>query len=415
MIGGGPAGLMAAGQAALAGAPVLLLERMDHLGAKLRLTGNGRCNLTNLADPDRFFERFQGGERFFLRNSLARFSAPDLVAFFEEMGVSTVVEEGGRVFPSSHSARQVAEALARFAGEQPGVEIRLCSRVVRLRRDCAQVRGVALEDGQRIAAGAVIIATGGASYPHTGSSGDGYRLAEQAGHHLIPIRPALVPLVIAGPEPVAMKGLPLCGVEVRLLLDGQEMARASGEMIFTHYGVSGPLILTLSGPAVDAFKQGRLELAINLRPELTPEQLDAWLRAELDRHGRRTLPNILKELLPPRLAAIVAARAGIDPAQPAHQVTTAERARLRDLLHDFRLVVAGHRPLSEAMITAGGVDTREIDPATMASRLTTGLYLAGEVLDVQADTGGYNLQAAFSTGYVAGRAAAAFVTNGSTG
>jgi hypothetical protein len=286
---------------------------------------------------------------------------------------------------------------------------------VRLQRDGEQVRGVALEDGQRVAAGAVIVATGGASYPHTGSTGDGYRLAEQVGHRLIPIRPALVPLLVDGPEPMAMKGLSLRGVEARLLLDGQELARASGEMLFTHYGVSGPLVLTLSGTAVDALGRGRLELAINLRPELMPQQVDAWLRAELDRHGRRTLHNILKELLPPRLAAAVAARVGIDPAKPGHQVTAAERARLREQVRDFRLAVAGHRPLSEAMVTAGGVDTREVHPATMASRLITGLYFAGEVLDVQADTGGYNLQAAFSTGYVAGQAAAAFVTNRSTG
>jgi len=411
VIGGGPAGLMAAGQAAAAGAPVLLLERMGRLGTKLRLTGDGRCNLTNLAGLDDLLAHFGRGG-LFLRNAFARFSAPDLLAFFEGLGVPMAVEAGGRVFPASSDARDVAEALARFAREQ-GVEVRLHSRATRLVFDGGLVRGVALDDGWQIAAEAVIAATGGASYPHTGSSGDGYGLAEQAGHKVAPIRPALVPLVIAGPEPKAMMGLALRGVEVRLLLDGQEMACGSGEMLFTHYGVSGPLILTLSGPAVEWFGRGRLEVSINLRPALTAEELDAELRAELERHGRRTFRNLLKALLPARMADVIVARTGVTPGKPAHQVTAAERARLRALLQDFRLAVAGHRPLAEAMVTAGGVDTHEVDPTTMASRLIKGLYFAGELLDVQADTGGFNLQAAFSTGYVAGRAAAAFVMGGS--
>ena len=228
----------------------------------------------------------------------------------------------------------------------------------------------------------------------------------------MPIRPALVPLVIAGPEPRAMMGLSLRGVEARLLLDGQELALGLGEMLFTHYGVSGPLILTLSGPAVEWIGRGRLELSINLRPALTAEELDAELRAEMERHGRRTFRNLLKALLPAKMVEVVAARSGVLPGKPAHQVTAAERAQLRALLQDFRLAVAGHRPLREAMVTAGGVDTREVDPVTMASRLVKGLYFAGEVLDVQADTGGFNLQAAFSTGYVAGRAVAGYVGGG---
>ena len=418
IVGGGPAGLMAAGQAAAAGAPVVLMERMGRLGTKLRLTGNGRCNLTNLAGLDDFLAHF-GVSGPFLRNAFARFFAPDLLTFFEDLGMPTVVEEGGRVFPASNNARDVAEALARFVRGQR-VEIRLHSRVARLALDGDRVQGVALDDGQQVAAGAAIVATGGASYPQTGSSGDGYRLAEQAGHKVVPIRPALVPLAIAGPEPRAMMGVSLRAVGARLLLDGQELARGSGEMLFTHYGVSGPLILTLSGPAatsgtgpaVEWAGRGRLELSINLRPALTAEELDAELRAELERHGRRTFRNLLDALLPAKMVDVVAARAGVPPGKPGSQVTTAERARLRALLQDFRLPVAGHRPLAEAMVTAGGVDTRQVDPTTMASRLVKGLYFAGELLDVQADTGGFNLQAAFSTGYVAGRAAAAFVMEG---
>jgi predicted Rossmann fold flavoprotein len=423
VVGGGAAGMMAAGQAASAGAPVLLLERTARLGTKLRITGKGRCNLTNTADLDDFLAHFafpdEGGtSHLFLRNAFARFFAPDLVAFFEDLGVPTVEERGGRVFPASNDAHQVAEALARFAREQ-GAEIRLRSRVGRLlcdggaRRGAAvRIQGVTLQDGQQVAASAVVVATGGASYPKTGSSGDGYRLAEQVGHSIVPVRPALVPLVIAGSEPRAMMGLSLRNVEVRLLLDGQEFARDFGEMLFTHFGVSGPIILTLSGPAVARLGKGRLEMSINLKPALSPEKLDARLRRDLDRFGKRAYRNLLKGLLPLKMIDVVVARTGIPPDKPGHQITAEERGRLRELLHDFRLAIVGHRPLEEAIVTAGGVDTREIDPQTMASRSVEGLYFAGEVLDVQADTGGYNLQAAFSTGYVAGRAAASFVAGG---
>ena len=408
VVGGGAAGLMAAGQAAAV--PTFLLERMARLGTKLRITGKGRCNLTNTAELDDFLTHFafpdRGGEsQYFLRNAFARFFAPDLIGFFENLGVPVVVERGGRVFPASNDANQVAEALARFAREQ-GVQIRLRSRVERLLCEGGSVQGVVLDSGERVAAAAVIVATGGVSYPKTGSSGDGYRLAEQVGHHIVPVRPALVPLVVAGSDPKAMMGLSLRNVDVRLLLDGQEFARDFGEMLFTHYGVSGPIILTLSGPAVARLGQGRLEMSINLKPALSPEKLDARLRRDLDRFGKRTYRNLLKGLLPQKMIDVVAARTGVPPDKPGHQISAEERGRLRELLHDFRLSIVGHRPLDEAIVTAGGVDTAEVDPRTMASRIVRGLYFAGEVLDIQADTGGYNLQAAFSTGYVAGRAAA---------
>lgn len=414
VVGGGAAGLMAAGQAAAVGASTLLLERTTRLGTKLRITGKGRCNLTNTAELDDFLTHFafpdaESQSRFFLRNAFARFFAPDLVAFFEALGVPTVVERGGRVFPASNDAHQVAEALVRFAADQ-GVRIRLRSRVARVVCDGDRVRGVVLENGEHVTAEAVIIAAGGASYPKTGSSGDGYRLAEQVGHSIVPIRAALVPLVIAGSEPRTMMGLSLRNVEVRLLLDGREFARDFGEMLFTHYGVSGPIILTLSGPAVARLGQGRVEMSINLKPALSAEKLDTRLRRDLDRFGRRAYRNLLKGLLPQKLIGVMVARTGIPPDKPGHQITMEERGRLRELLHDFRLTIIGHRPLEEAIVTAGGVDTQEVEPRTMASRLVRGLYFAGEVLDVQADTGGYNLQAAFSTGYMAGRSAARHVT-----
>ena len=426
VVGGGPAGLMAAGQAAASGAPTLLLERTARLGTKLRITGKGRCNLTNTAELDEFLAHFsfldeadirrpEGESRYFLRNAFARFFAPDLMAFFEDLNVPTVVERGGRVFPASSDAHQVAEALVHFTQEK-GVQIRLRSRVARLLSVGGIVKGVALEGGEQVAAEAVVVATGGASYPKTGSSGDGYRLAQQVGHTVVPIRPALVPLVIAGTEPRQMMGLSLRNVEVRLLWQGQEFARDFGEMLFTHYGVSGPIILTLSGPAVARLGQAGtggqhpLEMSINLKPALSPEQLDARLRRDLDRFGKRTYRGLLKGLLPQKMIDVVAVRSGIPPDKPGHQITAEERVGLRDLLQDFRMTIVGHRPLDEAIVTAGGVAKGEIDPRTMASRLVKGLYFAGEILDVQADTGGYNLQAAFSTGYVAGQSAARFVT-----
>jgi predicted Rossmann fold flavoprotein len=410
VIGGGAAGLMAAGQAAASGAAVLLLERTERLGTKLRITGKGRCNLTNTAPLEAFLAHFafldeKGKSRFFLRNAFARFFAPELVAFFEEMGVPTVEERGGRVFPASSDAHQVAGALVAFVGRE-GVAVRKQCRAVQLVAQEGGLQGVVLESGDRIPARAIIVATGGASYPKTGSTGDGYELAAQVGHSIVEIRPALVPLVIAGTEPRAMMGLSLRNVEVRLLHEGQQIAREFGEMLFTHFGVSGPIILTLSGPAVAHMGGGQLEMAINLKPALGPEKLDLRLRRDLDQFGKRSYRNLLKGLLPRKMIDVMVARSRIPPDKPCHQMTSAERLRLRDLLLDFRLTIVGHRPLEEAIVTAGGVDTAEVEPRTMASRLVKGLYFAGEVLNVQADTGGYNLQAAFSTGYVAGRAAA---------
>jgi len=419
VIGGGAAGLMAAGQAAQSGSAFLLLERTARLGTKLRITGKGRCNLTNMAELDIFLGHFasaggrstKGGDsHLFLRNAFARFFAPDLISFCEDQGLPTVVERGGRVFPASNDAHQVAETLVQFA-RKAGAQVRLRSRVAHLIYTDDLVQGVALEDGEQVAAQAVIVATGGASYPKTGSSGDGYRLAEQVGHSVVQIRPALVPLVIDGVEPKAMMGLSLRNVEVSLLLDGEEVAREFGEMLFTHYGISGPIILTLSRPAVARLGQGRLEMSIDLKPALSPDKLDIRLRRDLDRFGKRTYRNLIKGLVPLKMIDVLVARTGISPRKPCHQITSGERLRLRDLLKDFRLTIVGHRPLEEAIVTAGGIDTGEVDPRTMSSRLLNGLYFAGEVLNVQADTGGYNLQAAFSTGYVAGQAAAQLVSS----
>jgi predicted Rossmann fold flavoprotein len=404
VVGGGASGMMAAGRAAECGARVLLLERTKRLGNKLRITGKGRCNLTNVADQLDFITHF-GPNGVFLRNAFARFFNQDLIDFFAAQGVPTVVERGQRVFPASNDAHQVADALADYL-RRSGARARFKARVEELEAEGGRVAGVRTGEGELLTAQAVIVATGGASYPATGSTGDGYRLAKALGHTIVPIRPALVPLVVKEGHAEALQGLSLKNVEVTLLLDGQPVTRQFGEMLFTHFGVSGPIILTLSAQAVDRLGQGELELSINLKPALSDEQLDRRLQRDFDRFGKRAFRNILKELLPRKMIALFVRLTGIPPGKPGHQITAAERKRLFDLLRDFRLTIVGHRPIAEAIVTAGGVSTREIDPRTMESRLVRGLYFCGEVLGINADTGGYNLQAAFSTGYVAGQSAA---------
>lgn len=419
VVGAGAAGLMAAGQAAGSGAHTLLLEKMDRPARKLRITGQGRCNLTNVAPLSDFLDHFGPNGRF-LHQAFSRFFVSDLLEFFEELGVPTVTERGGRVFPASEEANDVADALVRWAGRQ-GVTLRPRSPVERLLVEEGRVVGVQLSRASLRAgavgdrpersgfyrADAVVVATGGASYPATGSTGDGYRLAASAGHTIVPVRPALVPLETAGRVASRLQGLSLRNVSVRLWVDGKKVDERFGEMLFTHFGVSGPLILSLSRLAVDALRAGRyVTLSIDLKPALDERKLDARLLRDLEAHGKQQFHTLLKGLLPQKLIPVCADLTGISADKVAHQVTARERERLRTWLKDLRLEVTGYRPFAEAIITAGGVDTRQVDPYTMASRLVEGLYFAGEVLDVDADTGGYNLQAAFSTGWLAGRSAA---------
>ena len=405
VVGAGAAGLMAAGQAAEMGTETLLLEKMNHPGRKLRIAGKGRCNLTNVAPVSEFIAHFGPNGRF-LRQAFHQFFNTDLAAFFEELGVRTVTERGGRVFPASGQAEDVVDALVRWIGKQ-GVTLRTRSSAKRLLVEGGWVTGVQASRGRIHRASAVIVATGGASYPATGSTGDGYRLAESVGHTIVPIRPALVPLETAGDVAPRLQGLSLRNVTVRVWVNREKQAEAFGEMLFTHFGVSGPIILSLSRQVVDALRLGqRVILSIDLKPALDHPKLDARLLRDLDAHGKRHFRTLLKGLLPSKLIPVCIDLVNIPPHKAAHQITSEERQRLRTWLKDFRLEVMGHRPFTEAIITAGGVDVREVDPRTLASRLVEGLYFAGEVLDVDADTGGYNLQAAFSTGWVAGRSAA---------
>jgi len=420
---------MAAGQAAELVAETLLLEKMDRPGRKLRITGQGRCNLTNVAPLPDFITRFGPNGRF-LYPAFSRFFNAELVAFFEELGVRTVAERGGRVFPVSGRAQEVVDALVRWVGKR-GVTLWTQSPVERLLVEGGRVVGVQVAHasshkkksviGQSSAgrpcrvdvrADAVIVATGGASYPATGSTGDGYRLAKSVGHTIVPIRPALVPLETAGDVAPRLQGLSLRNVAVRVWVSEKTekprkmQVEPFGEMLFTHFGLSGPLILFLSRHVVDALRLGhRVTLSIDLKPALDEHTLDARLLRDLDAHGKQQFRTLLKGLLPRKLIPICTDLTGIPPGKVGHQITAEERRRLRTWLKDFRLEVTGYRPLTEAIITAGGVDTQEVDPRTMASRLVEGLYFAGEVLDMDAITGGYNLQAAFSTGWVAGRSA----------
>jgi predicted Rossmann fold flavoprotein len=414
VVGAGAAGLMAAGQAAQAGARTLLLERMDRPGRKLRISGKGRGNLTN-TDPIPAFIAHFGANGRFLRNAFARFFSDDLVAFLGGLGVRTASERGGRVFPRSDSAQDVVDALVDWV-QRAGVTLRTGVRVARLLRSsdvCIaddDVVGVDVHgehEGAPFYSDAVILATGGASYPATGSSGDGYDLARAVGHTIVPIRPALVPIETAGDVAPRLEGLSLRNVRLTVRAGNEVLDEAFGEMLFTATGVSGPIVLSLSRQVVDALRAGRqVVLSIDLKPALDEEKLDARLLRDLDRYGKRHVQTLLKGLLPSKLIPICIEQTGIPAHREANQVTAEQRDRLRAWLKDFTLEVTGYQGFERAIVTAGGVDTREIDPRTMASRLVRGLYFAGEVIDVDADTGGYNLQAAFSTGYVAGRAAA---------
>lgn len=404
VIGAGASGLMAAGQAAASGARVLLLEKMDRPARKLRISGKGRCNLTNTVELPQFIARYAAGGDF-LRQAFARFFAPDLVAFMDEIGVRTVVDRGGRVFPAADDANVVVAALLRWC-EKNGVTLRLGQKVSGLHIESGAIKGVGVGDHDEVSR-VVVIATGGASYPATGSSGDGYRLAEEAGHTIVPVRPSLVPLEVVGDIGKQTGWLELRNVGARLLVDGQVAGDEFGDIGLADFGITGPLVLRFSRQAVDALHAGsRVEISIDLKPALDEDKLDARLQRDFAAHGKQAMATILAALLPRKLIQVCLASTGIPRERRGHEVTANERRTLRAWLKDFRLAIRGHRSWNEAIITAGGVETREVDPRTMASRLVTGLYFCGEVLDIDADTGGFNLQAAFSTGWLAGRSAA---------
>ncbi|MFO8036001.1 MAG: NAD(P)/FAD-dependent oxidoreductase [Anaerolineales bacterium] len=408
VVGGGASGLIAAGQAAARGAITLLLEKMEQPGRKLLLTGKGRCNLTNLGNVQQFIEHFNPQGQF-LTQLFYRFFHPHLRDFFEELGVPTEVQRGDRVFPKSEDARDVRDALLRWIGEL-GVEVITNTPVIHLIIEDEEIKGVETHRGNYHAQ-AVIIATGGAAYPGTGSTGDGFQLAREAGHTIVPIRPALVPLVTQGDTAPKLQGLSLRNVQANLWVDGKKTDDPFGEMLFTHFGLSGPIILTLSRQVVDHLRSGRnVVIAIDLKPALDHPTLDDRLLRDIQALGRKQFSSLLEGLLPKKLIPICTEQTGIPWDKKNNQISAEERTRLRMWLkEDFRFQIVDHLSFDQAIVTAGGVDTREVNPQTMESKRIRGLYFAGEVLDVDADTGGYNLQAAFSTGWAAGRAAASRV------
>lgn len=400
VIGAGAAGLIAAGIAAEQGRDVLLLEKNDRVGKKLLISGKGRCNITNNTDIEGLIRNIPGNGNF-LYSSFYTFSNEDLMRLLQDEGLEIKVERGGRVFPVSDKAKDVVLILQNFA-EKRHVRIQLNSPVSSIENVNGAVTGVSLKNGSFIEASNVILATGGASYPGTGSTGDGYEMAKKLGHSIRPLKPSLIPLLTAEKWVSELQGLSLKNISVSLIdSKGKKIYNDFGEMIFTHFGVSGPVILSSSRHILQ-YGYRDVKLVIDLKPALDEETLDARIQRDFEKFSRKQYKNSLDELLPQKLIPVVIQLSQIPEDKPVNQITKAERRMLTRLLKNFTLEITGSRPISEAIVTAGGICTDEIDPSTMESKLIKGLFLAGEVIDVDGYTGGFNLTIAFSTGYTAG-------------
>ena len=401
VVGGGAAGLMAAVSAAQSGAEVVLLEKNNRLGKKLLITGKGRCNVTNTAQLQDFVKNIPGNGKF-LYSVFSKFFNWDVRSFFEELDVPLKEERGGRVFPVSDKAIDIVNAFERIL-RKLAVQIKLDEAVRFLKVEDNKVVGVITEEDKYYEADAIILATGGSSFPGTGSTGDGYRMARQIGHTVEPLFPALVPLECEEDWVKEFQGLSLRNINLSVLVDGKNTQEMFGEMLFTHFGVSGPIILSLSRDIAKYLKAGKtVELSLNLKPALTREQLDKRICRDFEKYNRKQIKNALGDLLPSKMISNIIDLAFIDENKYVNQISKEERERLVDLLQNLVMTVTKTRPLSEAIVTAGGISTKEINPKTMESKLIKDLYCVGEVVDVDAFTGGYNLQAAFSMGFVAG-------------
>lgn len=401
VIGGGAAGLMAAVIAGREGAKVMLLEKMNYVGKKMGITGKGRCNITNACDMSDFIKNTPGNGKF-LYGAYERFTNEDLLQLLHDAGLETKVERGGRVFPASDSALDVRNTFMKLM-KHYGVDVHLEEPVKKLLVDDGVVTGV-VTDKETYHADAVVIATGGKSYPATGSTGDGYILAAQVGHKITDIRPSLVPIVTEESWVKDLMGLSLRNVELSVVAKNKVQAKMFGEMMFTHFGITGPIVLSLShtvGKLMRKKNIGTIGLDINLKSALSPETLDKRLQKDFDLYSKKQLINGMKDLLPSRLIPLIIELTGIDPQKPINQISKEERQQIGYMLQHMPLTVKGLRHVEEAIVTAGGISLKEFNPKTMESKLVKGLYGAGEVLDIDAFTGGYNLQAAFSTGYVA--------------
>ncbi len=401
VIGAGAGGLMAAGTAAENGHEVTLIERNDKVARKVMITGKGRCNVTNNCTMINDLIANVPTNGRFLYGAFSKFMPIDTMEFFEDMGVTLKVERGNRVFPESDKAVDIVDALRTFM-EDSGTK-RIKGRVTELIAESGVIKGVKLEDGEEFFADAVIIATGGVSYPLTGSTGDGYTLAKGVGHTVTELKPSLVPLTCHEGFCMDLQGLSLRNIEISVFdtESYKEVYKDFGEMLFTHFGVSGPVILSASAHLKD-MKPRKYEIHIDLKPGLTYEQLDKRIQRDFLENSNKNFINALDALLPKKIVPVIVKLSGIKPATKVNQVTKEMRAKLVNLLKDLKVTVLGFRPIEEAIITSGGISTKEIDPKTMESKLIKGLYFAGEVIDVDAYTGGFNLQIAFSTGNLAG-------------
>ena len=397
IIGGGAAGMVAAGTAARHGMKVILVDKNKNLGKKLRITGKGRCNITNNADIGDFFSQIPVNHKF-LYSALYSFTNEDIIKLIEEQGVKTKVERGGRVFPESDNAHDVADALKRYALTKNVIWIK--DKVTKLKTDNGKVLGIELGK-KEIKCDAVIVATGGMSYPLTGSDGDGYRMAEEAGHSIIKPKPSLIPIVTKEKWVSELSGLSLKNVELSAYnKKGKKVYTDFGEMLFTHFGVSGPMVLSASAHLKN-YEKEEYTLKIDLKPALSREQLDARIIRDFDKYKKKNLSNGLSDLLPKSLISVIIELSEIEPDKEISFITKEERTRLLNTIKGIPLTVSGFRPVEEAIVTSGGIKVSEINPSTMESKIVSGLYFAGEVIDVDAYTGGYNLQIAWSTAHLA--------------
>ncbi len=402
IVGGGAAGMMASVFAARNGHEVHIFEKNEKTGKKLYITGKGRCNLTNACDMDTLFTSVCTNEKF-LYSAFYGFTNQDVMNFFEEAGVKLKTERGNRVFPMSDRSGDILDALRRQM-KKSGVQVQLNTEVSDILTKDGQASGICLSDGRTIMGDAVIVATGGLSYASTGSTGDGYHFAEQLGHKVSPCQPSLVPFNIREAFVKELQGLSLKNVEIHIRSGKKELYREFGEMLFTHFGVSGPLILTASSYVGKLAAKQELSLTLDLKPALTVEQLDQRILRDFEENKNKAFKNAVSGLFPAKLTPVMIFLSGIDPDTKVHEISREERKHFANLVKNLEMTITGLRGFEEAIITRGGVSVKEIKPSTMESRLVSGLYFIGEVLDLDAVTGGFNLQIAWSTAYAAGNA-----------
>ena len=405
VIGGGPAGMMAAIRAGQLGAKVALLEKNETLGNKLLLTGGGRCNITNATFDAKEMAKSYGKEGFFLLHALSIFGPAKIIEFLNKNGVKTKIEKGNKVYCATDKAGNVLKLLIYFL-RNTEVTVINSVKVKEIKLSKEKISEIILDNGKKLKAKNYIIATGGLSYPATGSTGDGYKFAEKLGHKVKPPKPALSPIVIKEEWVKKIQGLSLANAKLDILLNKKKAFSTAGEMIFTHFGLSGPAILNISGQVDDLIKKGNVKIVLDLNPEMTPEALDKIIQNYFTQNINKTLKNCLGNLLPPKLVPAILELSKTDPNKKVNEVTKEERAELVKMLKNFEMTPTGLLGFDQAMVTAGGISLKEIDAKTMKSKIIDNLFFAGEIINLYGPTGGYNLQLCWSTGYLAGESVA---------